>query len=88
VLLDLFNGLPALEKLHKAWSSHIKKDKFGDFKPALLARVVKIKDYYNKTALTDAYTMTMSMFYFANKNLVAIWQSLGISTECLAPVQQ
>jgi hypothetical protein len=39
------------------------KDKYSQFKPALTAGLTKIEDYYNKTSLADAYTMTMSEFY-------------------------
>ncbi|RXW12193.1 hypothetical protein EST38_g13661 [Candolleomyces aberdarensis] len=55
----LSNGLPALEKLHMAWSSRTKKAKYAQFKPALDAGVRKIEEYYSKTSLADAYTMTM-----------------------------
>jgi hypothetical protein len=58
----LSNGLPALEKLHKTWSSRVKKDKYLAFEPALTAGLDKIEDYYNKTSLADAYTMTMSEY--------------------------
>ena len=53
------NGLPALEKLHETWSSCVKKDECLTFEPTLTAGLDKIEDYYNKTLLADAYTMTM-----------------------------
>jgi hypothetical protein len=52
-----------LEKLHKVWLSRATKDKYDDFKTALLAGHTKIEEYYNKTVLADAYTMTMSALF-------------------------
>ncbi|RXW14436.1 hypothetical protein EST38_g11418 [Candolleomyces aberdarensis] len=56
---SLYNGLPALERLHKAWTSRSKKDKYKQYRPALEAGLVKIKDYYDKTSYSHAYTMAM-----------------------------
>ncbi|RXW23821.1 hypothetical protein EST38_g1987 [Candolleomyces aberdarensis] len=56
---SLYNGLPALERLHKAWSSRAKKDKYEQYKPALKAGIAKIEEYYDKTSFSHAYTMAM-----------------------------
>ncbi|KAJ8503453.1 hypothetical protein ONZ45_g10852 [Pleurotus djamor] len=52
-------ALPALEALHKAWSSRIDRSKYASFSAALQAGVDKIVEYYNRTADTDAYNVTM-----------------------------
>ncbi|KAF6750456.1 hypothetical protein DFP72DRAFT_911254, partial [Ephemerocybe angulata] len=55
----LYNGLPALERLHKSWSSRADRPKYATFKPALEAAYEKIATYYSKTDMVDAYTMSM-----------------------------
>ncbi|KAF5314033.1 hypothetical protein D9611_006951 [Ephemerocybe angulata] len=55
----LYNGLPALERLHKAWSSRAGRPKYAAFQPALEAAYEKIATYYSKTDMVDAYTMSM-----------------------------
>ncbi|KAJ2923537.1 hypothetical protein H1R20_g13556, partial [Candolleomyces eurysporus] len=56
---SLYNGLPVLERLHKAWTSCSKKEKYKRYRPALEAGLAKIEDYYNKTSYSHAYTMAM-----------------------------
>ncbi|KAH7903417.1 ribonuclease H-like domain-containing protein, partial [Hygrophoropsis aurantiaca] len=56
---SLHLALPALEALHKAWSSRAIRDKYVDFKRALEAGVDKIGDYYKKSADSDAYIISM-----------------------------
>ncbi|KAJ3522295.1 hypothetical protein NMY22_g11953 [Coprinellus aureogranulatus] len=55
----LYNGLPALERLHRAWSSRKDKKKYEPFKDALEAGLAKIEEYYDKTSTSHAYTMAM-----------------------------
>ncbi|KAJ2924369.1 hypothetical protein H1R20_g12725, partial [Candolleomyces eurysporus] len=55
---SLYNGLPVLERLHKAWTS-CSKEKYKQYRPALEASLAKIKDYYNKTSYSHMYTMAM-----------------------------
>lgn len=55
----LYNGLPALERLHSAWSSRKDKPKNAPFKEALEAGIAKIEEYYDKTSSSHAYTMSM-----------------------------
>jgi len=51
--------LPALEALHKAWMKHAACIKYEDFVPALNTGLAKIKEYYDRTAQSDAYTFAM-----------------------------
>jgi len=52
-------ALPALEALHKAWSTRSARIKYLAFVTALDAGLVKIAEYYNRTAESDAYTFAM-----------------------------
>ncbi|EDR00881.1 uncharacterized protein LACBIDRAFT_312828 [Laccaria bicolor S238N-H82] len=55
----LHSGIPALEALHKAWSSRAKRPKYQDFTEALAAAAEKIEEYYEKTSTSHAYTLVM-----------------------------
>ena len=55
----LHTALPALEALHKAWSSQSTCSRFAPFTAALQAALAKIKTYYDKTATSHAYTFAM-----------------------------
>jgi hypothetical protein len=57
-------AIPALEALHKAWSSCAACPKYEWFVPALHAAFTKIDDYYEKTTETPAYIMAMSMQHY------------------------
>lgn len=52
-------GLPALEALHKAWSSRATRPKYADFERAIDKGLLKVSEYYDKTASSDVYTLTM-----------------------------
>lgn len=52
-------ALPALEALHKAWSTRLKRDKYHEFTRALKAGIAKIEEYYERTSDSDAYTFVM-----------------------------
>ena len=52
-------ALPALEALHKAWSSRVKKEKYSHFKSALDLAIEKIAEYYDKTSNSDAFILSM-----------------------------
>ena len=54
-------ALPALEALHKAWSSRRAHVKYLGFIAALDAGLAKITQYYDRTADSDAYTFAMRM---------------------------
>lgn len=56
-------ALPALEALHSAWTSRVKREKYVRFKPALEAGLAKIEEYYERTGLCDAYLIAMCMFF-------------------------
>jgi hypothetical protein len=56
---SLHAGLPALEALHKAWSSRATKGKYSDFRDALNDAAAKIAEYYDKTATSDAFIFAM-----------------------------
>ena len=61
-------AIPALETLHKAWSSRAERPKYTHFAPALNAAAVKLDEYYDKTTQTPAYIIAMreSVFHFCN----------------------
>ncbi|KAI0273134.1 hypothetical protein BGY98DRAFT_936386 [Russula aff. rugulosa BPL654] len=52
-------GIPALEALHKAWSSCVDRPEFEPFAPALCAAYEKINEYYEKTTESPAYFVRM-----------------------------
>ena len=60
---SLHRALPALERLHRAWSSRISSTKYSDFSEALEAGAGKINEYYEKTAESGAYTFSMRAYY-------------------------
>jgi hypothetical protein len=53
-------GIPALEALHKAWSSQIERAKYAPFVSALEVACAKVDEYYEKITLIDAYVLVMS----------------------------
>jgi hypothetical protein len=54
-------GIPALEALHKAWSSRAERPKYAPFAPALAKACEKVDEYYEKTTDSPAYIMAMCM---------------------------
>ncbi|KAG2148168.1 uncharacterized protein EDB93DRAFT_1103831 [Suillus bovinus] len=56
---SLQQALPALEALHKAWSSRSANPRYKAFHIALNAAVEKIKQYYDRTSDSEAYIMSM-----------------------------
>jgi hypothetical protein len=56
----LHYAIPALEALHRAWSSRASRPKFQPFASALYAACEKIDEYYEKTTESPAYIMSMS----------------------------
>ena len=56
-------AIPALETLHKAWSSRAGRSKYARFAPALNAAAQKIDEYYEKTTDSPAYVMAMCSFF-------------------------
>jgi hypothetical protein len=59
-------ALPALEALHKAWTTRLNKEKYLPFTVAIQAALRKITEYYDKTADSDAFILTMGLFNFAS----------------------
>ena len=57
-------ALPALEALHKAWSSCAEWDKYYDFADALQAGISKLDGYYDKTSSSNAYTFAMREYRY------------------------
>jgi hypothetical protein len=53
-------AIPALEALHRAWSSRAQRPKYERFAHALECACTKIDEYYEKTTETSAYIMAMS----------------------------
>ena len=58
----LHNALPALEALHHAWSTRATRSKYAEFSDTLSAGAAKISEYYEKTSVSDVYTMAMCVF--------------------------
>lgn len=56
----LYLAIPALEALHRAWSSRAGHPKYQRFSHALEAACMKIDDYYEKTTDSPAYIIAMS----------------------------
>jgi len=52
-------AIPALEMLHRAWSSRAERPKYARFAPALNAAAQKLDEYYEKTTDSPAYIMAM-----------------------------
>ncbi|KAF8808692.1 hypothetical protein BYT27DRAFT_7096005, partial [Phlegmacium glaucopus] len=57
--------IPALEVLHRAWSSWADHSKYSPFSPALHTACEKIDKYYEKTTASPVYIMSMSMNPFS-----------------------
>jgi hypothetical protein len=57
----LSNAVPAIKALHDAWSSWANKLKYSLFKSALDATTMKLNEYYQKTADSDAYMCTFTI---------------------------
>ncbi|KIK47782.1 hypothetical protein CY34DRAFT_8650 [Suillus luteus UH-Slu-Lm8-n1] len=58
-------AIPALETLHKAWSSCTERSKYAQFAPALKDAAAKVDEYYEKTTHSTAYVLSMwKMSYF------------------------
>lgn len=51
-----------MEALHQAWHSRAQKAKYGDFADALQDGYSKIAGYYEKTATSDAFLLSMGMY--------------------------
>ena len=51
--------LPALEALHKAWTTQLAYDKYKDFLPALQAGLTKVEEYYDQISDSDTYIFAM-----------------------------
>jgi hypothetical protein len=53
-------AIPALEALHRAWSSRSGRPKYKRFTAALDAACSKVDEYYEKTTEAPAYILAMS----------------------------
>jgi hypothetical protein len=53
-----------LEALHKAWSSRSSRIKYNLFTQALDDAAAKIADYYDKTASSDAFLLSMGRLWY------------------------
>ncbi|KAJ7800172.1 hypothetical protein B0H14DRAFT_2616394 [Mycena olivaceomarginata] len=59
VFLSMHSVIPALESLHRAWTTRSKKPACMEFMPALDAGLVKVAKYYDKITDSDAYIFCM-----------------------------
>jgi len=63
-------AIPALETLHKSWSSRAERQKYIRFADPLKAAAKKLDEYYEKTTDTAAYVIAMcSSFLFSSSRL-------------------
>lgn len=60
----LHSAIPALEGLHKVWSTRAKDERYADFSDALQAGADVIAKYYDRTGDTDAYVVSMCTSHF------------------------
>ena len=51
----LHNALPALERLYSEWEKASKKAHYEKFKPALVAGMAKLDEYYQHSGTSDAH---------------------------------
>ena len=58
----LWNSVPALEKLYTTWEKQRELHEVASFRVAIDAAMVKINEYYVKTAESDAHIMAMSEY--------------------------
>lgn len=56
--------IPALETLHRAWSSHAERSKYTWFATSLQAAAAKVDEYYEKTTQSPAYVMAVCKLLF------------------------
>ncbi|KAF5365840.1 hypothetical protein D9757_012805 [Collybiopsis confluens] len=56
---SLYIGIPALEALHRAWSTRSTRSKYSPFRTALEAGVSKVEEYYEKITDNQAYIISM-----------------------------
>ena len=57
-------AIPALETLHKAWSSRAEKPKYARFSHALKTAAAKLDEYYEKMTDSPAYVIAICSFFF------------------------
>lgn len=62
----LHTALPALEKLHTKWNKKIDDVKYNEFSDAIREAALKISEYYEKTADSDALTFSMCKYISSN----------------------
>src|SRR5262249_36385409 len=65
-------AIPALEALHRAWSSRAECPKYERFVPALNAACAKVDEYYDKTRHSAAFIMAMSKQLFSSLVMMLI----------------
>jgi rubrerythrin len=65
-------ALPALEALHKAWTSRMERTKYSHFAEALEAGVDKIVEYYEKTADSDAHVFALRALHSFHSYVVYV----------------
>jgi hypothetical protein len=56
---SLHKALPAIETLYAEWEKASRKDRYSIFWPALGAGLEKLKEYYERTAASDAHLIVM-----------------------------
>ncbi|KAJ3828572.1 hypothetical protein F5880DRAFT_1472165, partial [Lentinula raphanica] len=58
---SLYIGIPALEALHRAWSTRSSRMKYSEFHNALEDGINKVQDYYERITDNRAYVISMCM---------------------------
>ncbi|TFY73974.1 hypothetical protein EWM64_g10038, partial [Hericium alpestre] len=81
-------ALPALESLHRAWSKCMDDEKYAPFCPALAAALDSIKSYYDLTADSNAYIVSMVLDPCSKLEYFAKNWNLDLQTSALDTVKE
>ncbi|KAL1939214.1 hypothetical protein VTO73DRAFT_10255 [Trametes versicolor] len=81
-------GLPALEALHKAWSSRATRSKYAHFESAIDKGLSKVAEYYDKTSSSDVYTLAMILDPSQKKRHLERYWGKELSNQSLKRIEK
>jgi hypothetical protein len=61
--MTLQHALPSLAKMHTLWEKATAKPRYKSFVPALSAGMVKLDEYYQRSAESDAHILAMGTLF-------------------------
>lgn len=73
-------ALLALEAIQRAWLTHSDRPKYAEFASALEAGCAKIKEYFEKMADSEVYTLALRMYHTILLSLHYSFFALKFST--------